>query len=385
MHPTQQALGSGGSSIAPTIWRRTPHYADFLTQQGDPRGEFIQVQCRLEDESVGARRPRRAASGECGGFSISTNGIGSDRWLPSCAEQRAGVRMARGWTIRFARGWLSVLIIPYLSPEFARVIAQMPDRVRLLRRLFIDNAGTIADDRVWPTTVLAALPVLPALEFFSYKEPRETYVAASVEAAPGSLNDLLERMPNLVYLHLITGLVDMQRLFESQISPRLEHLHVSTRAVYPLETLARNPALAGVSSLSFIPLPFEFQDESDTSYLPFEQVRALLQSREPCETCRSQHRPQRFRRRGCALLVRSGLLKQLRSLDLNRGIITDAGARTLASCPDLKNLETLRISLNRLSKAGRRALERVGIAVDADDQFSGNDDEPMHLYDEIME
>src|SRR5437773_11188809 len=31
-------------------------YADWLTEQGDPRGEFIQVQLALEDESVPAKK-----------------------------------------------------------------------------------------------------------------------------------------------------------------------------------------------------------------------------------------------------------------------------------------------------------------------------------------
>src|SRR5919108_156006 len=34
-------------------------YADFLTEQGDPRGEFIRVQLALEDESVPAGERKR--------------------------------------------------------------------------------------------------------------------------------------------------------------------------------------------------------------------------------------------------------------------------------------------------------------------------------------
>src|SRR5688572_29797627 len=39
-------------------------YADLLSEQGDPRGEFIQVQLALEDESLPAAQRRKLAARE---------------------------------------------------------------------------------------------------------------------------------------------------------------------------------------------------------------------------------------------------------------------------------------------------------------------------------
>jgi hypothetical protein len=41
------------------------------------------------------------------------------------------------------------------------------------------------------------------------------------------------------------------------------------------------------------------------------------------------------------------------------GRISDRGAESLAGCPDLRNLELLDVSYNRLTKAGIAALERA--------------------------
>ena len=66
-------------------------------------------------------------------------------------------------------------------------------------------------------------------------------------------------------------------------------------------------------------------------------------------------------------VVASGVLKRLRVLDLRHGNVTDAGARTLAACPDARGLE-LDLTNNRLTGRGVGALRRAGIAVRADRQ-----------------
>jgi hypothetical protein len=53
---------------------------------------------------------------------------------------------------------------------------------------------------------------------------------------------------------------------------------------------------------------------------------------------------------GCRAIVRSGILRRLRSLDLGYGDMTNAGARVLARCPDLKHLEVLDVSRNALTQ-----------------------------------
>jgi hypothetical protein len=52
------------------------------------------------------------------------------------------------------------------------------------------------------------------------------------------------------------------------------------------------------------------------------------------------------------------------------GVISDQGARTLADCPDLRHLELLNVSGNRLTKAGIDALKATGISIQATHQHS---------------
>ena len=53
--------------------------------------------------------------------------------------------------------------------------------------------------------------------------------------------------------------------------------------------------------------------------------------------------------------------------------MTDEGARILAACPDLRNLEVLDVSRNALTPQGTAALEAVGIRVTDDDQHEPDD------------
>jgi hypothetical protein len=66
-----------------------------------------------------------------------------------------------------------------------------------------------------------------------------------------------------------------------------------------------------------------------------------------------------FGDRGIEEVIKSGLLKRLKVLDLRHGLVTDAGARTLAACPDLTHLDHLDLGWNRLTASGVVALQLV--------------------------
>jgi hypothetical protein len=82
---------------------------------------------------------------------------------------------------------------------------------------------------------------------------------------------------------------------------------------------------------------------------------------------------------GCTEIVKSGVLKRLKVLDLRHGCVTDEGARTLAACPDLRNLELLDLSRNALSDEGIDALSAVGIRVLSD--FQHDEDDREYLFE----
>src|SRR5436305_9160952 len=79
-------------------------YADFLAEQGDPRGEFIQVQLALEDAGLPARQRQLLQQREQ--ELLQTH---QREWLGDLAPyllDQQGARDWRGWNqFRFARGW----------------------------------------------------------------------------------------------------------------------------------------------------------------------------------------------------------------------------------------------------------------------------------------
>ncbi len=71
---------------------------------------------------------------------------------------------------------------------------------------------------------------------------------------------------------------------------------------------------------------------------------------------------------GCKLLVESGMLQQLRVLDLQYGCITNKGAKMLAERPDLKHLRPLAVDGNASTSKGIAMLKKTGLTVSATEQ-----------------
>src|SRR5262249_24168595 len=68
-----------------------------------------------------------------------------------------------------------------------------------------------------------------------------------------------------------------------------------------------------------------------------------------------------FGDKGVEEVVKSGILKRLKTLDLRHGRVSDAGAKALAACPDAKGLHLLDLSRNELTREGIKALKALGI------------------------
>jgi uncharacterized protein (TIGR02996 family) len=123
-------------------------YADWLTEQGDPRGEFIQVQLALEEEKRGpgerkelqARekelldRHQREWLGELAPYLLDQKDV--DEWR---------LKRGEGYRFAWARGWLDTVEVPMLRTGFARLLGQAP-AARLLRRLAIEGNVRSEDD-----------------------------------------------------------------------------------------------------------------------------------------------------------------------------------------------------------------------------------------------
>jgi uncharacterized protein (TIGR02996 family) len=351
-------------------------YADWLSQEGDPRGEFIQVQLALEDP--GRRPEERKALQKREKVLLEAH---AGEWLGGLADFLVGQRRVdpgdwrqrgRGsYEFQFACGWLDSINVPSLSVEFARALVRAP-QARLLRRLMIegeryeeegeyeagDDIPTLRD-LIYPgqpsVHVLLGCPYLTNLRVFHLGEPTEGENAnchTSGEAAA----ELVAGMPRLEELYLLAHHVDMERLFALKNLTKLRILQIYHNRQYPLEVMAANPTFKKLSHLILFPHALEHGEEA---YITLDGVRALAHSPHLRSLTHLQLRSSDLGDEGCEEIVRSGILRRLKTLDLMYGLISDRGAEVLAGCPDLRNLERLDVSSNRIGEAGIAALKRA--------------------------
>ena len=343
-------------------------YADYLQEQGDPRGEFIQVQLALEDPNRTEAVRRKLLLREQ--TLLAKHGR---KWLGCLADELLGP-VDSPWAelldvhqipyaIRFARGWLDRIFLSRYGCGFktasvlGRLLCKAPE-VRLLRELVLESNEGIIER-------LIHSPYLGNLRLFQLghnqlddDDPARSTVAARL--AP----DFVARLPRIEELYLLAEGYDPARLFTLR---NLHHLRVlwvyHLAGVYPLELLANNPTLRELSDLRLQPFA------SSQPLIGLASVRALLHSRHLPKLSRLQLSGSDLGDVGCTEIVTSGILKRLEALDLSDGEITDVGARILADCPDLRHLEQLDIDGNLLTQTGIDALRSVlGPALRVDHQ-----------------
>jgi uncharacterized protein (TIGR02996 family) len=337
-------------------------YADYLQEQGDPRGEFIQVQLALEERERTSQERRELQRRE-----RELLAEYSREWLGVLADELLGPvngpwewldKSERPYAIRFARGWLERIDQRDTPFEFGRggnggrLLCLAPE-ARLLRELRLRDADAVEQ--------LLRSPFLTNLRVFQFGLWRNRLdIPLSCRALP----DFVARLPRLERLYLRAVNYDPAHLFALPNLRSLCLLQVCDLGErYPLEVLAGNPALGTLTRL----LLHTFQ--SWESLIDLAGARAVLQSPYLRSLIHLQVRCSDLGDVGCTEIVTSGILKRLKMLDLRHGEITDAGAVTLATCPELRRLECLDIERNGLTQTGIDALRRVlGPALRADDQ-----------------
>ncbi len=363
-------------------------YADYLSEEGDPRGEFIRVQLQLEDPS---RRPaERAKLRQREQQLLKTHG---KTWLGELApyllrKTRMPGAEFRG-LCRFARGWLDSVEAEHFTVAFTRLLAQSPE-IRLLRQLVLDNnafemegafeAGDdipedCEDPQLYP---LLRSPHLANVRVFVLGE----MIASEdeIEALDGGFNSqtggdgavgVVKGMPKLEELYLFARDVDNAQLFSLKTLSRLRVLQVYHSRNYPLARLAKNPSLGKLTHLLFHPHALDPDD--DHPYIRLAGVRDLVRSKMLPSLTHLRLRLSDMGDAGVKEIIASGILKRLIQLDLRHGCITDAGARMLAACPDTKHLESLDLANNALTDDGVKALRDAGARVYAEFQWKPGD------------
>jgi uncharacterized protein (TIGR02996 family) len=397
--PERMAL-EAGLAAHPDELAAHSAYADFLTEEGDPRGEFIQVQLALEDPA--RTKAERTALKKRETALLQRH---AGEWMGDVGRFLAGPWSGpnKPCNYRFARGWLDYARVSSFPDAILSALTRAPE-ARLLRHLEVVydmrfhpfeydpfyrwaldhlRKGEARDPGAQPYDALRYLAEPPGLtnlrtlKFgFSDDHPRgpshTTMWDPFEHATVALLLDVLAKTPRLEELYLNTNLSRIDTLFRS---PALAPLRVfqyyygvgtygatgrAAAATYPLGALARNKALSNITTLRFHP--------GRDGRVELDEFAALLRSKNLPNLRHLQIHGTTFGDEGAERIVGSGILKRLKTLDIAYGDLTDAGAAALAACPDLKNLEVLDVSLNSLSEVGVEELEDTGVRVVADGQ-----------------
>lgn len=353
-------------------------FADWLTGQGDPRGEFIHVQLQLEDESCTPEERKTLKARE-----EEMLDAHSREWLGGLADFLELTSPAGG---SFARGYLDGLVIGSLNVAFARALAKAPE-TWLLRRLEINACAYGDDDEYEPGDDIPEIddydqPGLYPLLGSPYLGNVEVLTIGEPASLDGQYNtcwmdgncaaDLVAKMPRLEELYLFCHNADTHKLFGLKTLTNLRVMHLFHGKSFPLSQLAANEAFSNLTHLAIHPHAVE---PDDTPYLGLEGLKAIVESPHLGKLTHLHFRLSESGDAGCEAVVNSGILRQLKVLDLRSGKITDRGAGVLAACPDLKNLELLELRNNALTRDGIKALRATGLTVQAKDQNAAGEAE----------
>jgi uncharacterized protein (TIGR02996 family) len=244
-------------------------YADYLEEQGDPRGEFMKVQIALEDEA--RSKPERDALRQREAELLAAH---QREWLgalaPLVLDAEPFYRDLRRLNAQFTRGWFTGLACQSLSVNEARTLARTPE-ARLLTRLLIhgtayENPGieptrgndasyqpgpdvpqNIADYDTPSLHALLYVPHVAGVRVFRFGDGSDTpgddgEYYGMCHANGAVIHQIVARMWRLEELYLYAHEVRAAELFGLPL-PRLSVLRFDHALQYPLETLANNPTL----------------------------------------------------------------------------------------------------------------------------------------------
>ena len=341
-------------------------YADYLHEQGDPRGDFIQIQLALEGETKTKAARKRLEQQE---KALRTEH--EHRWLGKLSPSLIAQEDAPGiyvvgdefcYSYEYSRGWITSLEIGLLGLDMGLKMAESPE-LRLLKELTIRSvlyettrrkgldlprtSGSIGLD------ALAKSPYLSNVRKLTLGENQGDEVT--------ELLPLLRNMPKLEVLTLqLAGASDFNDILKLEL-PRLRELIVTDMSEMRLHlgAIQKNKSLGNLTHLYLQIAPSVNYDENLESPLRIQDFRAILRSKHLKSLKHLGFGISDVGDAGCNLLVESGFLKQLESLERPGGTITDEGAKILADCPDLKNLKHLELSENALTDDGKKIIRAV--------------------------
>jgi uncharacterized protein (TIGR02996 family) len=361
--------------------------ADWLAEQGDPRGEFMQVQLALEDESrTPAERKKLQAREKALLKKHEKEWVGA--WadaVPDPVEVELdywNVNPTGGKKYVFEGGLLTTLNIGKLTVPVARAVVAATE-LKFVRALFVGHVISEPEgeeeefepgpdipegiDRYHGQYPLLRWSQLRYIRRFGWgwpanEERRDYYFNCGM---PGDhVYDFVKQMPDVEELLVFAHVRDANKLVALPM-PDLRVFQLYHGWSYPLDRLASNKTLGNLTHILCHPHGLESDDEP---YIRLKHLRAICRAPHLTKLTHLRLRSSDVGDAGAKEIAQSGILKRLKVLELQLGCISDEGAKALASSPDIKNLELLDLSHNALTPDGIAALKATGVKVVAEQQ-----------------
>lgn len=355
-------------------------YADYLIEEGDPRGELIRLQLLAEDPALSDEDRaeldleveeliRVHAEQWLGGLAdLLLRGVGQE-WQP---HSTAYVPRPDWW---FERGFLAGIDGIFLNPKGIRLLAAAPETALLRELAVLDlHPGTRFVQEVdWngqpysrqvqylDTTPLDDSPALGNLRRFALGNGLRS-------ADHGSqLLPWVRAMRRIAELELFAARLPTAEMFALRSFDRLTALTVRTTGIIAVAELARNPTTGRLAELTLCSRPTpdprgiggRHPAWEPPDGLPREEVEELFAEEAVPSLKRLRLRGSALGDRGVEAMLDARFVRRLTELELSDGCLTDAAADMFAQHRDTAKLSVLNLNHNAISTAALTRLREA--------------------------
>jgi len=341
-------------------------YADWLSERGDPRGDLITVQAKLAQSPTSELKAQEKKL-------LHDNGAA---WLGSFADAKeidAGIRWRLGFIDSFRLGPIDDYETSELDfPTALEEILALPG-IRMLRELIIGSKSYDDYPTSWADCVEALAEHGVPAGLRRLQITRGGYWDIS-STELGSIESLYPHMPRLQHLSIEMGSMD----FGKMILPELRSLEVVTGGL-----TAENLRAIRDAKWPHLEKLLLYIGATENDYgcdVQMGDVLALVQSGAFNHVRYLGLANSTLADEIAAELPRTGILPQLKTLDLSHGTFGDEGAKAMLEHADAyRHLETIYLTHHYVSDELAEELAKLGPNVVLADAQSADDPEDRYV------
>ena len=348
-------------------------FADWLQQQGDPRGELMSLQLagkeaeaeallsNHEDYFLGPLAEHKLVYDEGGSNSVSSL---------RTPEQEAAWQQIHTQAFRWRNGFIHFLRLSHdedqvpkkLDGTLAEILDQVLDHPsgRYIVEVAFHGNGSLNDDNLQPLIDTLAEKAPATLRKLTLGDNIDQISWHHV----GSLAGLWPSVPRLETLEIETGELEVGEPGQ-MVAPALERAVFITGGMSP--SCARGIATARIPAIQH--LEIYYGDPNYGGNATIDDVKPLLDRTDLPKLRYLGLKNSMFANDLARLVGSAKVIKNLETLDLSLGAMTDEGAKLLAeSAAGLGHLKTLNLKRNFLTAAGIELVKNLCPTVLTDGQ-----------------